>query len=198
MDQLPENYTIADALFSATQQRVLSVLFGDVANSFHLNEIVRAANVGTSGVQRELRKLETSGLVNTWRVGNQKHYQANQDSPVFIEIKGIIEKTVGLRQPILTAIEPLKEDIELAFIYGSVAKSSDHAASDIDVLVVSDRLSLDHLYSAVLPVENWLGRKVNVTLYKKKEFASKMSSKRGFLAKVLSSPVIELVGSVSE
>ena len=150
MDPLPENYTIADALFSATQQRVLSVLFSDVQTSFHLNDIVRTANVGTSGVQRELKKLEASGLVNTWRVGNQKHYQANRDSPVFIEIKSIIEKTVGLRQPILTAIEPLKEEIELAFIYGSVAKSTDHAASDIDVLVVSDQLNLDELYRVLM------------------------------------------------
>lgn len=198
MDPLPENYTIADALFSATQQRVLSVLFSDVQTSFHLNDIVRTANVGTSGVQRELKKLEASGLVNTWRVGNQKHYQANRDSPVFIEIKSIIEKTVGLRQPILTAIEPLKEEIELAFIYGSVAKSTDHAASDIDVLVVSDQLNLDELYRVLMPVENRLRRKINVSLYKTKEFASMKSSKRGFLAKVLSSPVIELVGSVSE
>ena len=137
-------------------------------------------------------------MVNTWRVGNQKHYQANRDSPVFIEIKSIIEKTVGLRQPILTAIEPLKEEIELAFIYGSVAKSTDHAASDIDVLVVSDQLNLDELYRVLMPVENRLRRKINVSLYKTKEFASMKSSKRGFLAKVLSSPVIELVGSVSE
>jgi len=195
---MPENYTIADALFSATQQRVLSVLFGDVTKSFHLNDIVRAASVGTSGVQRELKKLETSGLVNTWRVGNQKHYQANRDSPVFDEIKSIVEKTVGLRQTLLHAIEPLKKKIDLAFIYGSVAKSSDTASSDIDVLIVSDKLSLDNLYRVLLPVENHLGRKINVTLYKKKEFTSKVSSKRGFLAKVLSLPIIELVGSVGE
>ena len=195
--QLSRKYSIADALFSVTQQRVLSVLFSNTENSYHLNEIVRAANGGTGGIQRELKKLETSGLVNSWRIGNQKHYQANSDSPVFADLKNIVGKTFGLRQPLLSALEPLIENINLAFIYGSVAKSTDTSSSDIDLLVVSE-LNPDDLYQVLLPVENRLKRKINITLYTEDEYTSRLSSKRGFLKKILALPVVELVGEISK
>jgi len=194
---MPEKYSIADALFTTTQQRVLSVLFGQVNKSFYLNEIVRSAGIGTSGVQRELAKLEGSGLATVERVGSQKHYQANPDSPVFDEVRAIVEKTIGLRQPVLDGLSSLTPGIDLAFIYGSVASSADRADSDIDLMVVSDEVALDELYAALREPERKLGRQISLTLYNRKEFESRLDRKGGFLAKVLALPVVELIGSVS-
>lgn len=102
----PARLSLADALFSSTQQRVLGLLFGQPERSFFGAEVIAQLGMGSGGVQRELKKLADSGLVRVFRVGNQKHYQANPESPIYVELVGLIRKTVGL-------------------VYGSVAKGSD-------------------------------------------------------------------------
>ena len=191
-------YSLADALFTTTQQRLFSFLFGQPYKSFYLTELVRLAEVGRGGVQRELMRLESSGLVTVTTIGNQKHYQANPDSPLFVELTGIVKKTVGLKQPLLNALEPLQKNIDLAFVYGSVAKGIDTANSDIDLMVVSDELTLEKIFSAITSLEAQLGRSVNPTLYSSKEFSQKRKTKNGFIYKVLNAPVIELIGVVDD
>src|SRR5690242_9765558 len=73
----PETMTMADALFSATQQRVLGLLFGQPNRSFYASELIALAGIGSGAVQRELMRLERSGLVMARAIGNQRHYQAN-------------------------------------------------------------------------------------------------------------------------
>ena len=189
---------MADALFTTTQQRLFSFLFGQPYKSFYLTELVRLAEVGRGGVQRELMRLESTGLVTVTTIGNQKHYQANPDSPLFVELTGIVKKTVGLKQPLLNALEPLQKNIDLAFVYGSVAKGIDTANSDIDLMVVSDELTLEKIFSAITSLEVQLGRSVNPTLYSSKEFSQKRKTKNGFIYKVLNAPVIELIGVVDD
>jgi len=191
-------YSLADALFTTTQQRLFSFLFGQPYKSFYLTELVRLAEVGRGGVQRELMRLESTGLVTVTTIGNQKHYQANPDSPLFVELTGIVKKTVGLKQPLLNALEPLQKNIDLAFVYGSVAKGIDTANSDIDLMVVSDELTLEKIFSAITSLEAQLGRSVNPTLYSSKEFSQKRKTKNGFIYKVLNAPVIELIGVVDD
>ncbi len=128
-------------------------------------------------------------------VGNQKHYQANPDSPIFEELCGIIEKTVGLVEPLQAALEALQDRIELAVLYGSVAKRADHAGSDVDLLIVSDHLTLEECYAALSPVENRLLRKINPTLYTRAEFERRRKSGNGFVARVFQSEHVELIGS---
>ena len=191
-------YSLADALFTTTQQRLFSFLFGQPYKSFYLTELVRLAEVGRGGVQRELMRLESTGLVTVTTIGNQKHYQANPDSPLFVELTGIVKKTVGLKQPLLNALEPLQKNIDLAFVYGSVAKGIDTANSDIDLMVVSEELTLEKIFSAITSLEAQLGRSVNPTLYSSKEFSQKRKTKNGFIYKVLNAPVIELIGVVDD
>ena len=189
-------YSLADALFTTTQQKLFALLFGQPDRSFYLTELVKLAKVGTGGVQRELSRLELTGLVTATAIGNQKHYQANPESPLYVELTGIVKKTVGLKQPLLNALEPLKKKIDLAFVYGSVAKATDTSSSDIDLMIVSDELALEELFIALAAVESQLGRQVNPTLYGSAEYSKKRKAKTGFLVKVLSAPVIELIGLV--
>ena len=114
--------SLAAALFSNTQQRVLAFLFGQPERSFFATELIGLAGGGSGAVQRELARLAQSGLVTVSRVGNQKHYQANPQSPVFADLCGIVQKTVGLAEPLREVLMPFAENIEAAFVYGSVAK----------------------------------------------------------------------------
>lgn len=196
MEDAPGNYSLADALFTSTQQRIYSLLFGQPGRSFYLTEIVGLAKIGRGGVQRELLRLEQSGLVTISRIGNQKHYQANPESPLFNELVSIVKKTVGLKQPLLNALNTIADKIVCAFVYGSVAKGTDNSGSDIDVMIVSDELALGDVFIALGPLETELGRKISPTLYKNSEFKSKRKKNNTFLSKVLAAPIIELVGSV--
>src|SRR5574338_1450431 len=95
--------SLADALFTKTQQRVLRVLFGQPERSFYASELIRDAGTGSGAAQRELSRLEASGLIVARRVGNQRHYQANAGSPLFSELRNIVLKTVGLAEPLRDA-----------------------------------------------------------------------------------------------
>ena len=130
-----DRLSVADALFSSTQQRVLGLLFGQPERSFFGAEVIGLLGMGSGGVQRELKKLADSGLVRVFRVGNQKHYQADPESPIYAELVGLIRKTVGLVAPLRAALEASLDAIDLALVYGSVAKGGATAASDIDLLL---------------------------------------------------------------
>ena len=193
----PEGTSLADALFTATQQRVLALLFGQPARSFFATELIGLARAGSGAVQRELKKLVESGLVIVSRVGNQKHYQANQASPVFNELCDLVRKTIGLHEPIRDVLKPFEKRIVFAALYGSVAKHKDTASSDIDLLVVSDDLTLEQLYAALAPAEAKLARKISPTLYTSREFNRRKKASNTFLRRVLAGDHVALVGKDS-
>jgi len=186
---------LADALFTRTQQRVLSLFFGQPDRTFIQQELIDATGSGSGAVQRELARLVDSGLVTVRRIGSQKHYQPNRMAPIFHELRGIVVKTVGVADPLRAALRPLAKRIELALIFGSVAKGDDRPQSDIDLLVVSNDLTLENLFTRLAPVEKQLGRKINPTLYTDKEFEQRRRSGNAFLKKVLSGKHIVLFGS---
>lgn len=190
--------SLGDALFSGVQQRVLGVLFGMPDKSFYRNELMRLAGSGKGALQRELDRLEQSGLVTVRPVGNQKHYQANKDAPIFEELRGIVVKTFGVADVLRKALAPLAKEITAAFVFGSIARKSDTSASDIDVFVVSDKLGYQELIKALLPVEAALGRKINPTIHSRVELARKRKERASFVVRVLEQPKIFLIGSESD
>jgi predicted nucleotidyltransferase len=190
----PSRMSLADALFSRTQQRVLGILFGEPEKSFYANEIFRRAGPGRGAVQRELQRLEESKLAVVTRIGNQKHYRANQDAPIFAELRSIMAKTAGVADPISKALAPLKKKIELAFVYGSVARGEAHAGSDVDLLIVAGDLTLEKVYARLAAAESIIGRKINALLFTPREFRHRRANGNAFLAKVLSGEMIPLIG----
>lgn len=187
---------LADALFTRTQQRVLSLIFGQPHRVFLQKELIDRAGSGSGSVRRELDRLTQSGLLIVERVGAQKHYQANRSAPIFDELRGIVMKTVALTDPLKKALWPLKKHIRLALVYGSVARGEDRAQSDIDLLVVADDLPLERLFARLDPVEKMLGRKVNPTTYTSAEYARRRKSATPFLQKVLAREHIVLMGDI--
>jgi predicted nucleotidyltransferase len=187
---------LADALFTATQQKVLGLLFGSPQRSFYASEIISTAVIGSGSVQRELARLEQSGLVTSRLVGNQKHYQANPAAPIFDELTRIAAKTFALADPIRTALGKLEPKIDLALVYGSVAKGAATASSDVDVLIVGERITLEEVFKVLDPVEAKLQRKISPTIFTKAEFARRARAKEGFLARVLEGNYIPLIGDM--
>ena len=186
---------LADALFTSTQQRVLGLLFGQPDREFFVTEIIALAGSGRGAVQRELVRLAGSGLAAVSRAGNRKHYRANRKSPLFDEICSIVRKTIGLEESVRNALEPLADRLNLALLFGSVARGTDTAASDIDLLLVSDDLTLEAVYAALEPVERSLGRLVNPTVYTSAEFEERRAANAGFLTRILHGPHVVLAGS---
>jgi predicted nucleotidyltransferase len=187
--------SLADALFTATQQRVLGALFGQPSRAFYANELIGLTRGGTGAIQREIKRLADSGLVTVRSVGNQKHYQANPDAPIFAELCAIAQKTFAIREPLREALSPVAAGIRAAFVFGSIAKRQDTAGSDIDLMVISDTVSYPELYDILENVRSRLGRPLNVTILTSAEVASRRKRQDSFLTRVLAQPKIWIIGS---
>ena len=190
--------SLASALFSTTQQRTLGLLFGQPDRRFFANELIGLTGSGSGAVQRELRRLTDSGLIIVTRVGSRKYFQANPSAPLFDELRSIVRKTSGAAEPVKAALAPLASFIQLALIYGSMAKGQETAFSDLDLLIVSDVLTLEQVYVALTSAERQLSRKVSVTLYGRQEFQSRVRTGHHFLTNVLTGGHIVLMGSTHD
>jgi len=192
--QLPAHASVADALFTATQQRVLALLFGQPDRSFFTKELIDLAGGGYGAIQRELARLLHSGLIVQTAIGNQKHYQANRDAPVFEELHSIVAKLLVPADVLCQALTPLVPQLQLALLYGSIAARRDIARSDFDLLLISDTLTLEQVYDALAPAEQQLGRAISPTLYTRSEFQQRLKQGNPFLHKLLAGEAIPLIG----
>ena len=189
---------VADLLFGKTRGEILGLLYGRPDEAFYFQQIRRQiAAAGVGAVQREVRKLLDAGLVQRSEVGNQVFYRANRDNPIFPELRAIVSKTVGAFQVLRMALEPFAKQIEIAFVYGSVARQDDNAASDVDVMIVG-KIELEQLVEPFAEAEKILARPVNPTLYSSSEFKAKLRGGNHFLSAVLSGEKFFLLGDESE
>lgn len=186
--------SIADALFSKVRQRVLAVLFGAPDRSFYTNEVIGLVQSGAGAVQRELADLAAAGLLSVRKLGNQKHFQANTASPVFAELRSLVLKTSGLADVLRAALLPLAPQIAMAFVFGSMAKQQDTAASDVDLLVVSDTLGYGDVFGALESASQTLGRTINPALYSAADFQARQLGDNAFINRVMQQPKIWLIG----
>ena len=186
---------LSGALFSKVRQRVLALIFGQPERSFYVSEIMRSVQSGTGAVERELSRLQRSGLVSVEYIGNQKHYRANRESPIFEELRSLVIKTVAVAEPLRKSFQPYSDKIKAAFVYGSVAKGTDTARSDIDLMVIGDELNYSELYSASQNAENSLRRKVSPKFLSPADWQRKISEKGSFISKISRLPKIFVFGS---
>lgn len=188
--------SISSALFSDSQARVLQWLFGQPERSYHLSELRRLTSLGSASLQRELNRLADAGLVNSERVGNLRRFQANPQSPVYQELVSLVRKTLGVVPLLRQALQPLAGRLSKAFIYGSVARQTDTAGSDVDLLLVGENLSLNEILNLLLPLEAQLGRKINPNCYTPMEYAKRVAEPDSFVNRVLAQVTLPLIGDV--
>lgn len=186
--------SITTALFSDSQARLFRWLFGQPERSYHLSELRRLTGLGSASLQRELNRLVDAGLVLSERVGNLRRFQANPQSPVYTELLALTRKTLGAAPLLREALQPIAARLETAFIYGSVAKQTDTAQSDIDLMLVGENLSLNEILTLLLPLETQLGRKINPNCYTPSEYARRLAESDSFVNRVLAQPILPLIG----
>jgi predicted nucleotidyltransferase len=186
---------IGDALFTKTQQRVLGLLYGKPDRSFYTNEIVRWADMGRGTISRELSRLVSAGLLVASREGNQHHYRANPDNPVYSELVGIVRKTFGIADVIRAVLAQVDDQVNWAFVYGSIAKGEDTASSDIDLLVATESLAYADLMKILADAEQLLDRPINPSIYTIEQIKDKVHEKNAFLSRVMEQPKLWVKGS---
>ena len=188
---------MSDVLFGQIRGQVLALLYGRADKSFYVRQIARQVNASVGAVQRELEKLAKVGLLVRTSVGNQVFYQVNQQNPVFSEMRALVAKTVGVFNILNRALEPLSEQITIAFVYGSVARQEEAIESDLDVMIIGE-VELDEVLSSLADPEVALGRPVNPTVYSVDEFKGKLDAGNHFLNAVLNGSKVFLIGNEDE
>ncbi|HVS14101.1 MAG TPA: nucleotidyltransferase domain-containing protein [Thermoanaerobaculia bacterium] len=173
---------------------MLGLLFGQPDRRFYSRELIRLAESGTGAVHRQLKRLAAAGLITEVEEGNQKVYQANRESPIFAELHGLVVKTVGAVEPIRRALEPFGRQIRAAFVYGSLARGSDRAGSDIDLLVVTDDLGYPDVYRALEAAEAALARPVNPTVMRTAEWQERRREGDSFVDRIAGQTKLFVIG----
>ena len=183
---------LARALFATTRQRVLGLLYGHPDRSFYTNEIIRLTGMGVATIKRELDRMTAAEILILRRQGNQHHYQANPDCPLFQELRSITRKSFGLTDVLKKALEPLANRIEWAFVFGSIASGKDSATSDIDLMLIGE-ISFAESVAALHPVQASLQREINPRVYHPGEWRDLVNQNDAFISEVLAKPRLEIM-----
>jgi predicted nucleotidyltransferase len=183
----------ASLLFGAYRRDALALLLLHPEESRHVREIARAIGKAPGTLLRELNALAAAGVLLRKPVGNQVHFQANSDCPIYEELRSILKKTVGVADVLREALAPLGPKVRAAFVYGSVARGDERARSDLDVMVVGEA-SFGDVVAALAPAQESLRREVNPNVYPALEFRKKLAARDPFLKRVLAGHKIYIVG----
>lgn len=181
-------------MFGDYRRRVLAFLLLRSDENFHVREISRLTSVPVGPLHRELKSLTEAGIVSRHASGNQVQYQANRDCPIYQELAGIFRKTSGLADILREGLAPLSQTVATAFVFGSVAKAEEHAASDVDVFVVGSATFTDVVLS-LADKQSEIGRDINPVVMSEEEFSSKLTAGEHFVSRVMSEPKIFLIGT---
>jgi len=189
---------VARLLFPAAYRRqVLALLLLHPGRKLHVREIARLTGTAAGTLNKELARLHEAGLLDRERVGNQLQYCANLSHPVYSELASILRKTVGVADVLIQALAALASGIELAFVFGSIARGAETAGSDVDLLIVGS-VDFGSVVDALYPAQQHLGREVNAKVFSPREWRVKRRAKDAFVAEILGQPKIFLIGSEHE
>lgn len=188
---------LGEALFTTTQRKVLGLLYGQPDKTFYVNEILRRTGMGVATIKRELERMTVAGILRMSKVGNQHHYQANPQCPIFGELAGLVRKTFGVHETIRSALLGLSDKIHWAFIFGSLASGKETSASDVDLMIIGE-VSFSEVVGLLHPVEEQLGRQINPKVYSKTGWVRTSKAKEAFFRALLAKPRIDILGNENE
>ncbi len=188
---------LADLLLGQYRRRVLALLLLHPESSWHVREIARLTQTQPGTLNRELAKLANAGVLSRVAVGNQVRYSANKNCPVFAELAGLLRKTAGVADVLANALADNAGQIQLALIFGSVARGEERAGSDVDVLIVGD-LSFAQAVAALHPVQQDLQREINPAVYTATEFRQKIQKGGRWVQEILTQPKLFMIGNAND
>ena len=186
---------LRDIVSSRSKAEILRLLFGLDRRDYHLRELSRRSGLALRTVQQELARLAKAGLVTARRDGNRVYYQANQQNPVYGDLRSIVLKTAGLVGVLQGALQI--PGIEFAFVFGSVASGKAHADSDVDLMIIGT-LGLRSVAQVLSGLAERVGRELNPHVMKSEEFARRKHTADHFISSVLDSPRLFVIGSEDE
>lgn len=187
---------LAEILFKEYRRRVLSLLLLHPDQAYHVREIARLTGTVAGTLHKELSKLAEADLLSKTSQGNMVSYRANRDCPIFEELASILRKTSGLADVLRDALTPLKDFIDAALVFGSVASGKATNDSDIDLLLVGD-LGFTDAVKALHPLQELLGREINPKLYTLKEWLAARKGNSAFIREILEKPSIKIMGDIT-
>ena len=191
------NLRILDALLPKTRQGILAATLVLPEKAWYVSELARRMGVPSSSLQRELHDLTEAGILKSHRQGHMVYYQANADSPVFSDLRGLLFKTAGLVDVLANALKPLAAKLRTAFVYGSIAAGNEQSDSDIDLMIIG-QVSPKELALPLRGARELLGREINPTVYTQVEFDKKRAANDPFLKQVLDKPKLFVLGNKDE
>lgn len=186
---------LIELLLGDYRKKVLSQLLLHPDVDYHVRELARLTGTAAGSLHKELTRLAAAGLLLRKEQGNQVRYQANRQCPVFPELAGMLRKTSGAAQVLAQALAPLQADLSL--IFGSVARGTETAGSDVDVLVVTER-GFGEVVRALHDAQATLGREINPVVYSLVELQGLVAAQDSFVMNLLTGPHIFLNGTLDD
>jgi predicted nucleotidyltransferase len=184
-------------LLGETRTAVLAVLLLRPEQPLHVRELERLTGLSPGSLHRELQALVSHGVLKRQQVGRQVFYQPDPACPVLPELTGLVRKTAGLADVLREALAPLADHIELAFVYGSMAKGEVHAHSDIDLMLVGS-LGFADAALALEPAAAALRREINPTVLTAAQFDEKRRRGDAFISTVWNGPKVWVMENKDE
>ncbi|KTC68176.1 Nucleotidyltransferase domain protein [Legionella birminghamensis] len=184
-------------LFSEYRRRVLGLLLLHPDKRYHVREIARLTNTAAGTLHRELSKLAKANILLRELSGNQVYYQANHKLSIYPELTSILKKTSGLVDVLFDLLTPLAEKIEVAFIFGSVAKGTENLGSDIDVLVIGD-IDFTEIVTTLYSAQISLGREINPKIYSREQWNACLQKQELFIQEILNNPKLFIIGTEND
>lgn len=179
---------------SEIRKKIILLLIYNPSKAYYINEIARLIKTSAGNVQRELKKLEKSGLLSKEKKGNSIYFRINNTVSFFNDFKNIVDKTIGLKN-ILEEILLKAKNIDFAFLFGSYVKGDFNHDSDIDLYVIG-KIKEKELYQLVKKAEEKIYREINYHLTIREEFQEKM--KESFFHKEILKNFILVIGNQNE
>ena len=191
---LKKTMSVAELIFPNRYRRaVLAMLLMNPQRQVHLRELARLTGASAGTLKKELDSLTQVGLLKVKKVGNQSHFSANIQHPVFPDLANLIRKTSGLHDVLASALQPVADDIEVAFVFGSVASALDTANSDVDVMVIGP-VSFGRVAGALYDAQSLIGREINPKVMSREEWEAKRQEGQTFVTEVILKPKLFIAG----
>jgi uncharacterized protein len=182
------------ALFaSATLADLLRLFMLEPEREFYQRELQRLTGAHLRQLQRDLERLLNSGLVAERTHGNRVYYRAVTAHPAFPDLRAVVVKTLGVGDVLREAFAPLGTTVSLAFVFGSIARGDDTAASDVDLFIVGS-VSRRDVTAALAPAAVTMGRELNPVIMAPEEFTARRRAGDHFVTSVIQGPLVWLVG----
>jgi len=141
---------------SKTRIKLLIRFFFNPQTKSYLRELAKEFNCSTNSVREELNQLTSTKLLKSEKSGRQVFYKANQEHPLFPELKSIVGKVMGIDQVIDSIVSRLG-DLECAYLIDDYAEGKDTGI--IDLLLIGD-INQYHLNDLSRKTERYIKRKI--------------------------------------